>query len=50
MKLVSWNVNGLRAIQKKGFEEYLQQSNADIFSLCCDCHSYITRISNHMQM
>lgn len=33
MKLVSWNVNGLRAIQKKGFEEYLKQSNADIFCL-----------------
>ncbi len=33
MKLVSWNVNGLRAIQKKGFEEYLLQSNADIFCL-----------------
>lgn len=33
MKLVSWNVNGLRAIQKKGFEEYLALSDADIFCL-----------------
>lgn len=33
MKLVSWNVNGLRACQKKGFEEYLQQVDADIFCL-----------------
>ncbi len=33
MKLVSWNVNGLRAILKKGFEEYLHQSGADIFCL-----------------
>lgn len=33
MKLVSWNVNGLRAIQKKGFEEYLANSNTDIFCL-----------------
>lgn len=33
MKLISWNVNGLRACQKKGFEEYLDQSNADIFCL-----------------
>lgn len=24
MKLVSWNVNGLRAIYKKGFEESLK--------------------------
>ena len=31
MKLISWNVNGLRAIQKKGFEEYLVQADADIF-------------------
>ena len=33
MKLVSWNVNGLRAIQKKGFEEYLHGSGADVFCL-----------------
>ncbi len=33
MKLVSWNVNGLRAVQTKGFEAYLHQSGADIFCL-----------------
>jgi exodeoxyribonuclease-3 len=33
MKLTSWNVNGLRAIQKKGFESYLHASDADIFCL-----------------
>ncbi len=33
MKLVSWNVNGLRACQKKGFEEYLASMDADIFCL-----------------
>ncbi len=33
MKLVSWNVNGLRACQKKGFEEYLTTIDADIFCL-----------------
>ncbi len=33
MKLVSWNVNGLRACQKKGFEEYLTDIDADIFCL-----------------
>jgi exodeoxyribonuclease-3 len=33
MKLISWNVNGLRAIQKKGFEQYLHDSDADIFCL-----------------
>ena len=31
MKLVSWNVNGLRAAAQKGFLEYLQESGADIF-------------------
>ncbi|WP_075620449.1 exodeoxyribonuclease III [Paenisporosarcina indica] len=33
MKLVSWNVNGIRACVKKGFLEYFQQVNADIFCL-----------------
>lgn len=31
MKLVSWNVNGLRACVKKGFLDYFQDVNADIF-------------------
>ncbi|MBR2916695.1 MAG: exodeoxyribonuclease III [Clostridia bacterium] len=33
MKLVSWNVNGLRACLGKGFEEILNTSEADIFAL-----------------
>ena len=33
MKLVSWNVNGLRAIYKKGFEEAFKALNADIFCI-----------------
>lgn len=31
MKLISWNVNGLRACCNKGFMEYFAQENADIF-------------------
>ncbi len=31
MKLVSWNVNGLRACVKKGFLDYFHEINADIF-------------------
>jgi exodeoxyribonuclease III len=31
MKLVSWNVNGLRACVKKGFMDYFQEVDADIF-------------------
>lgn len=31
MKLISWNVNGLRAVYKKGFEGYFNILNSDIF-------------------
>lgn len=33
MKLISWNVNGIRACLKKGFEEFFEKENADIFCL-----------------
>ena len=33
MKLVSWNVNGIRACVKKGFLEYFKEMDADIFCL-----------------
>ena len=33
MKLISWNVNGLRAAVGKGFLEYFKEMDADIFSL-----------------
>lgn len=33
MKLISWNVNGLRACMQKGFEEYFKEADADIFCL-----------------
>jgi len=33
MKLISWNVNGLRAIYKKDFENIFKNLNADIFCL-----------------
>jgi len=31
MKLISWNVNGLRAIMNKGFMEFFNEIDADIF-------------------
>ena len=31
MKLISWNVNGLRACMNKGFQDFLAASEADIF-------------------
>ena len=33
MKLISWNVNGLRAIYKKGFLDIFNELNADIFCI-----------------
>ena len=33
MKLVSWNVNGLRATMGKGFEEFFNEVNADVLSI-----------------
>lgn len=33
MKLVSWNVNGLRACVKKGFLDYFNEVNADFFCI-----------------
>lgn len=33
MKLISWNVNGLRAVVTKGFKEFFDNVDADIFCL-----------------
>ena len=33
MRLISWNVNGLRACVGKGFEEFFRQIDADVFCL-----------------
>ncbi len=33
MKIVSWNVNGLRAAMKKGFEDFFKSIDADIFAI-----------------
>lgn len=33
MKMISWNVNGLRAVVKKGFEDIFKQFDADFFCL-----------------
>ena len=32
-KLISWNVNGLRACVTKGFEDFFKEIDADIFCL-----------------
>lgn len=33
MKLISWNVNGLRACMKKGFADFFLEEDADIFAI-----------------
>ena len=33
MKIISWNVNGLRACVKKGFEESMLALDADVICL-----------------
>ena len=33
MKLITWNVNGLRAVINKGFADFFIKSNADIFCI-----------------
>ena len=33
MKLISWNVNGLRAAVNKGFADFFEKENADIFCI-----------------
>ena len=33
MRIVSWNVNGLRACAAKGFDRFLESSKADIIGI-----------------
>ena len=33
MKLISWNVNGIRACLTKGFEDFFKEVNADVFCI-----------------
>ncbi|MBQ2690014.1 MAG: exodeoxyribonuclease III [Solobacterium sp.] len=33
MKYISWNVNGLRACEKKGFADFFREANADVFAV-----------------
>ena len=33
MKLISWNVNGIRACLNKGFSDFFKEVDADIFCI-----------------
>jgi exodeoxyribonuclease-3 len=34
MKIISWNVNGIRSVQSKGFAETLARFDADCILYC----------------
>ena len=33
MKILTWNVNGIRAVGKKGFREFVSEENPDILCI-----------------
>ena len=33
MKILSWNVNGIRAVIKKGFYDYMNEINPDVICI-----------------
>ena len=33
LKIISWNVNGIRAVQKKGFDDFISKYQPDIICL-----------------
>ncbi len=33
MKIISWNVNGIRAVEKKGFLTFILETNPDILCI-----------------
>ena len=33
MKIISWNVNGIRAVEKKGFIDWVSASDADVICI-----------------
>ena len=33
IKIISWNVNGIRAVQKKGFDDFIEKHNPDVICI-----------------
>ena len=49
MKLISWNVNGIRACLNKGFSEFFKEINADIFCIQeTKCQPEQIELSEHL--
>ena len=47
-KFLSWNVNGIRAVEKKGFLEWLSSSGADIVALQ-ETKAWPEQLSNNLK-
>ena len=47
IKIISWNVNGIRAAQKKGFNDFIEKENGE-FSICCYEDPQISKSSDHI--
>ena len=47
MKLISWNVNGIRAVHKKGFLEWLEDTDPDILCLQ-ETKAHVDQLSNEI--
>jgi len=52
LKLISWNVNGIRAIMKKGFMDFVNESKADIICIQetkVDHNKYQINLNGYLQ-
>lgn len=47
MRIISWNVNGIRAVQKKGFVEWVLQEQPDILCLQ-ETKAWPEQLDNHL--
>ncbi|MDH4129795.1 MAG: exodeoxyribonuclease III [Spirochaetota bacterium] len=48
MKIISWNVNGIRAVAKKGFSDWLRKSGADIICLQ-ETKAFFSQVENDLK-
>ncbi len=49
MKLISWNVNGIRACVQKGFLDFFKEIDADIFCIQEINKNYLHILNNIFQ-
>lgn len=49
MKILSWNVNGIRAVHKKGFIEFIKKENPDLICLQ-EIKASVTELEDYLQI